>query len=255
MTAHVYWRLNVHATAGSSAVNVAVAEWSLHTTVGGGQAATGGTASADSSFSGDPASNAFDGNASTFWANASGQLGKLQYQFPSAVSIVEHAITARNDTFWNQVPSVWTLECSDDGHAWTIVDSVTDTSWSTAGQTITYAVSNTYTANGNAYGQNIRGPLPANQAGANGPVNVQLGKAPTTGPKTVSGTVKVLGVATGGLIVRAYAKATGELIGSTTSASDGTYSIKCGENWSDVTVVAYDPATYQALVQDQIVPA
>jgi hypothetical protein len=71
----------------------------------------------------------------------------------------------------------------------------------------------------------------------------------------VSGTVKVQGVATAGLILRAYAKSTGELIGSTTTASDGTYSINCGQNWADVTVVAYDPATYQALAQDQIVPA
>lgn len=73
------------------------------------------------------------------------------------------------------------------------------------------------------------------------------------GTRTVSGTVKVAGVATGGLQVYAHAKLTGEMVGYTVSAGDGTYSIKCGY-FDDVYVVAFDPTTYQALVFDQIAP-
>lgn len=96
----------------------------------------------------------------------------------------------------------------------------------------------------------------ATQPGGNtGAVVSVSGRAPTPGPKTVSGTVRVNGVLTGGLLVRCYAKATGELIGQTTTAGDGTYSIKCGANWNDVEVIAFDPTTYQALIYDQVVPA
>lgn len=83
---------------------------------------------------------------------------------------------------------------------------------------------------------------------------MQIGHAPTPGPKTVSGTVKVNGTATGGLLVRAYAKATGEFIGQATTDGSGNYSINCGANWADVYVLAFDPTTYQAVVYDQVVP-
>jgi hypothetical protein len=83
---------------------------------------------------------------------------------------------------------------------------------------------------------------------------VQQGKAPTPGPHTVSGKVTVLNVATAGILVRCYAKSTGELLGQTTTAADGTFTINCGVNWNDVEVIAYDPTTYQALIFDQIVP-
>lgn len=83
---------------------------------------------------------------------------------------------------------------------------------------------------------------------------VQLGKAPATNAKTVSGTVTVGGVATGGLLVRAYAKITGEFVGEATTAGDGTYSIKCGNVWKDVYVIAFDPTTYRAVTYDQVVP-
>jgi hypothetical protein len=88
-----------------------------------------------------------------------------------------------------------------------------------------------------------------------GPTVMGGGNLPAYNGRTVSGTVTVLGVATAGLIVRAYAKATGDMIGQATTASDGTYSIKCGANWADVTVIAYDPTTYQAIAFDRVVPA
>jgi hypothetical protein len=80
-------------------------------------------------------------------------------------------------------------------------------------------------------------------------------KAPTPGPRTVSGLVTVTGTPTGGLIVVAYAEATHELIGTAITAANGTYSINCGANWQAVTVIAYDPVTYQAIAFDRVIPA
>lgn len=257
MSAHVYWRIGINYMVNSaSGNNAAIAEFSLHTTVGGGQAATGGTASASSVYSTDTASLAFDGNASTFWASAASGLNSwLQYQFASAVDIVEYAITCRNDSYYTQAPESWSLQYSDDGSTWTTADTVFYAGW-TQGSTATFAVgANTGVLNGAAVGNSVRGARPAFEPGSAFPGNVvQVGKAPTPGPHTVSGTVKVNGTATGGLLVRAYAKATGELIGQTTSASDGTYSIKCGANWADVEVIAFDPTTYQAVIYDQVAP-
>lgn len=255
MAAHVYWRINIQYAAGST-TNTAIAELSMHTSVGGGQAATGGTASADTSFSGDGAANAFDGNTSTFWASASAPTGKLQYQFASAVSIVEYAITARNDSFWNQAPARWTFEYSDDGSTWTVADNtyVSPATWS-QGATQTFEVgANSGVLNGASVGKKLNEPQYAFEKGANGPNIVQVGKAPTPGPKTVSGTVTVNGTVAAGLIVCAHAKVTKELLGTGVTASDGSYSIKCGNNFTDVYVVAFDPTTYQAVVYDQVVP-
>lgn len=83
---------------------------------------------------------------------------------------------------------------------------------------------------------------------------VLFGKAPSTNKHTVSGVVKVLGVAASGIIVCAHAKVTKELLGIATTAGDGSYSINCGVNFTDVYVIAFDPTTYQALVFDQVVP-
>lgn len=100
------------------------------------------------------------------------------------------------------------------------------------------------------------GIQPAAQTGSPGASIVPMvARAPTPGPKTVSGTAMVNGTATAGLLVRAYAKATGELIGQALTNGSGHYAINCGANWADVTVVAYDPNTYQAMVLDRITPA
>ncbi|SDR46996.1 hypothetical protein [Paraburkholderia tuberum] len=73
--------------------------------------------------------------------------------------------------------------------------------------------------------------------------------------KYVSGVVTVQGVATAGLTVRAYDQVTGALLGSATTASDGSYRIMCYANGSDqVFVAAFDPSTYQAMIFDQIQP-
>jgi hypothetical protein len=108
---------------------------------------------------------------------------------------------------------------------------------------------------GASVGKRLSGQQPAFEINPPSPPNiVQVGKAPTPGPHTVSGTAYVNGVATAGIIVRAYAKATGELLGQATTGAGGAYSINCGVDWADVYVTAFDPTTFQAIVFDEVVP-
>lgn len=253
-TPYTYYRLNIAKSDDTTQATTAIAEVELHATAGGSNIATGGTASASSTTGGNVAANAFDGNASTYWQSAA-LAAQLQYQLTSAQGVQEYKVTARNDASYAQVPGQWTFEGSNDGATWTILDYVADWSW-TQGQAKIYTVGANFGMPNKATGgtRNQKGQGPAEQAGTNGPNVVQQGKAPTPGPHTVSGKVTVLNVATAGILVRCYAKSTGELLGQTTTAADGTFTINCGVNWNDVEVIAYDPTTYQALIFDQIVP-
>jgi hypothetical protein len=70
----------------------------------------------------------------------------------------------------------------------------------------------------------------------------------------VSGTIKQGGSPIAGKLVMAFQKSTGALIGSTTSAGDGAYSINA-QGFTNVYVVAFDPTSYQALTYDEVSPA
>jgi hypothetical protein len=71
---------------------------------------------------------------------------------------------------------------------------------------------------------------------------------------TVSGFIRELGVAVAGRKVEVYDRLTGELLGSTVSAGDGSWSIPCLGRPS-VRVVASDPTTYNSLALDNVSPA
>lgn len=122
---HRYYQLNISAT-GTSGNYCGIPELQLRTTVGGASVAVGGTASANSSYSGYPASNAFDGNTGTSWfSNGTSAPFILEYDFGSgnAHKIVQYAIYGQ--TTLGQTPSSWTLEYSDDGTTWTTADTRT----------------------------------------------------------------------------------------------------------------------------------
>jgi hypothetical protein len=68
----------------------------------------------------------------------------------------------------------------------------------------------------------------------------------------VSGVVKELGVAVAGRKVRVYDRATGELLGETTSAGDGSFSLSA-QGRATVYVVALD-SPYNALIFDGLAP-
>lgn len=138
MAAHTYWRINVTANDGS-ATAVEIAEVQMHTSIGGADACTGGTASASTS-GGGAASNAFDDNAATKWGTTSSNVtGWIAYQFASAVDIVEYSIQAFTSNL-TRAPKAWSFEYSDDGSSWTPVETrEAQTGWTT-GQTRTFTV-------------------------------------------------------------------------------------------------------------------
>ncbi len=125
VSGHRYYRLNVSAT-GAAGNYCGIPELHLNATIGGASVATGGTASANSSYSGDPPSSAFDGNTGTAWFS-NGATGPfiLEYDFGSgnAHKILQYAIYGNTTT--GQTPYSWTLEYSDDNSAWTTCDTRT----------------------------------------------------------------------------------------------------------------------------------
>ena len=124
MVSHRYYRLNVSATGGASYCGVP--ELYLMATIGGSSVATGGTASANSSYSGMPASNAFDGSTSTAWySNVTTGPFILEYDFGSGIAhkIVQYAIHSPSGL--GSAPYSWTLQYSDDNSTWTTCDTRT----------------------------------------------------------------------------------------------------------------------------------
>lgn len=249
MAAHTYWRLNVSANNGGA--NLSVAELGLYVAGGASSATTGGTPTASTSNGSQTADKGFDASTSTYW-QATTTSGQLQYQFASAVDITSYAVSARNDSNQpTQAPKTWTLQYSDDGSAWTTVDTVDkQTSWA-QGDTRLYTVGEN--AGGTQSARRLPAQQPAYQAGSDSSGVRRIGSRSASTATHVSGKAKVNGVATAGLIVRAYDKQSGNFLGQATSAGDGTYSIECG-GFTDVTVIFYNPTTYRMLGYDRVTP-
>lgn len=70
---------------------------------------------------------------------------------------------------------------------------------------------------------------------------------------TVGGTIKENGVIVAGRRVDVYDRNTGELLGTTTSAADGTWSLP-GVGRASVRVVGSDPTTFNSIVYDNVIP-
>ncbi len=127
MAAHRYWRL--YMTAGPAGAGVfAMNELQLMIAAGGVSVATGGAASASTTYSGFSAAAAFDGNLTVDgWASTTQVNEWLKYDFGVGVTkdIVEFGITARGG-YGNQAPTGGKLQWSDDDVTWT--DSIVWTS-------------------------------------------------------------------------------------------------------------------------------
>lgn len=136
MASYRYWRVKATATTGSF---VGCAEIEFRTSYAGPQAAVGGTALADSSFSGLPASNAFDGSAANWACNGTGTASYIGYDFGSPVDIREMAWTNRSSAPTQNWTSA-TVDGSTDGTTWTTVATLTAASWTFGGQTQTFTV-------------------------------------------------------------------------------------------------------------------
>lgn len=125
MAAHTYWRLNVTANNGDITF-LAIAEIEMRAILGGADQCSGGVASASSADATSPASNAFDNDTTTRWSTVTSTLtGWIRYQFASPVDVVQYTIRA-HPTAPTRSPKNWTLEWSDDGTTWVVVDTHTD---------------------------------------------------------------------------------------------------------------------------------
>lgn len=113
-------------------------ECEMRESVGGADVTGSGTASADSVYSGSPASNAFDNNNSTLWSGAGtfAQNAWLKYDFGAgnAKNIVEISWRARGDCCNGQNPTAGVVEASPDGVNWLPRWTFSVGSW-TIGQT------------------------------------------------------------------------------------------------------------------------
>lgn len=135
MAAHRYWRMYITANNGySGGFYMVIGELQFRTSIGGSNVATGGTPISDSSFSGRPASNAFDGNTSTSWASAgTGLPHYIGYDFGAGneKDIVEMSVLPADQLA--QWPTDWQLQYSDDGSTWSTLFRVQFTDWSSSG--------------------------------------------------------------------------------------------------------------------------
>lgn len=251
MAAHVYWRLNIAGTDTGSTLTLAEIE--LHTSVGGANVATGGTATAQSG----TAANAFDANNATNWALSSGTVGWIQYQFASAQDIVEHCVTAPSATMTN-APSRWTIQYSDNGSSWTtdaIVNS--QTAW-TSNEKRTFTHSSYPVTLGQAsLRPTVLTAFTITPAAFSTRSTLRMDPALQTA-KMISGTVKENGVNVA-RTVRAYCRLTGDILGEATSdASTGEFSINARGRVDACYVIALDDTgsapDYNAVIYDLVIP-
>lgn len=124
--AYDYWRLAMHTDS-----NVcALAEIEMRGDIGTSDQCSGGTPTATTEIGGLEIPYAFDNNTSTFWA-ATAKYGGVTYHFPSAVTVAELALTARNDpAAYVQAPlGVW-VQFSTNGTDWTTAWFANGLSWS-----------------------------------------------------------------------------------------------------------------------------
>lgn len=89
--------------------------------------APSGAASANEDFPTHEAFHAFDGNDTTFWqaGNSGSNGGWLRYQLATAKTIAAYEVCTRNGTG----PGNWTFEGSNNGSAWTVLDTQIGTTW------------------------------------------------------------------------------------------------------------------------------
>jgi F5/8 type C domain len=78
------------------------------------------------------------------WTSAT-QDGKgwLAYEFPAPVVVTSYRITGHYSATWiSQNPTEWTLEGSNDGAAWTVLDSRSGITWSTGAEQKAFDITN-----------------------------------------------------------------------------------------------------------------
>lgn len=103
------------------------------------------TATSSTNYGSEPPANAIDGNASTYWTTNGFPTGWLRLALSEASTWTDYSIRRRDD-IPTRNPKTWTFEGSNDGSAWTVLDTQTNITWPTAGETkkFTFANSTSY---------------------------------------------------------------------------------------------------------------
>lgn len=105
----------------------------MHSSVGGAQMATGGSALTDSYNGASVPANAFDADPNTFWASNVLGTGIIGYNFAAPVSVVEMKWIARNDTeYYKQSVVNGSILRSNDGITWLAQSPITGLTWAGA---------------------------------------------------------------------------------------------------------------------------
>lgn len=100
------------------------------------------SATASSNFSSEPPSSAIDGNANTYWTTNTGiNTGWLRLQLRAPAPVATYYVRRRDDIPARN-PKTWTFEGSNDGTSWTVLDTRTNITWPTAGETKTFNFTN-----------------------------------------------------------------------------------------------------------------
>lgn len=127
-----HWRLRADTLVSGNTMSCAELEMRL--THGGADQCSGGTASARTTYSGYPASQAFDNNSATLWSGNAGvdDCEWLAYDFGSGVTkdIQQLYFTSRNDASYTQSPTAGWIESSPDGVSWLKRKTFSGLSWS-----------------------------------------------------------------------------------------------------------------------------
>jgi hypothetical protein len=193
--AHTYWRVLFAQSGSTGGSEVALSECYMFD-ASGASLTTGGTASASSSFSGLPASQAFDNDTSTAWNCGGSALSSaaqwLQYQFGSAVDVSSITLVPWSATTAKS-PTNFKVQFSDTGSSWTDATSSFTPTWPTkAGMPLAFAVA-TPTA---GFYVNWRANVTAVQGGATTPSCAELELRATGGGSSLATTAN--GIATEG---------------------------------------------------------
>lgn len=114
-----YWRSRMETSLGGGVFTFA--EVKMMNTLGGASQCSGGVGFALSTYSGYSVANAFDANTTTNWASAAGSSSEyIGYDFGSGVTknIIEMSWLPRQDSNFQQWPSIIYVEASADNIAW-----------------------------------------------------------------------------------------------------------------------------------------
>lgn len=180
--AHRYWR--IYCADNRDHLYCGFGEIELRESIGGSDATGFGTASASTEQSGNEASKAVDNNGATLWGSYSGaapQWWKYDFGSGQAKDINEVAITPRTDGWYNEAPTLFYVQYSDDDSAWT-TKAIVAAIWPDATQQV-FDVSGMPAAGSDTFTGDDDDPVDSDKWWAIGSPDIQSNSAEVTFPE------------------------------------------------------------------------